>query len=209
MADLQAKESHPLRWPDNVGRTLLNDRLDQRQWKKQSSVYVKQVAHELQLLGAAIVEITYNEGDLAKKDSGVAIWYSRQRSKDTSWQRVLQIDNPNPDRAEIDKAFKRLVMANKCHPDQIAGGSGGDVRLYVKLEDAWRNAKAYLEGDNAYELRNCVPMDRYIEIRQNLAAAKLYLSHWRAMMRLGNPSTVERTMDRGFHAALTTGAGAI
>jgi hypothetical protein len=206
---MESKESTPLKWPENYGRTLIDDRLDQRQWKKQTSVYVKQVIHELSLLGAAIVRITYNGPDLAEKDPGVAIWYSRQRTKDTSWQRGLRIDNPNPSRSEIDKAFKRLVMEYKCHPDQITAGSKGDLRQYMKLEEHWRNAKAWLEGESAYDLKNCLPMDRYVEIRQNMAAAKLYLSHLRALYRLGNPSVVESMMDRGLVAALPAKASEV
>lgn len=205
---MQVDERHPLRWPENYGRTLIDDRIDQKAWKKQTSFYVKQVAHELELLGAATITVTYNEGDAIKRDPGVAIWFSRQRSKDTSWQRTLQIDNPSPTRQEIDKAFKRLVMEYKCHPDQIAAGSGGDTKMYVKLDEAWRTAKAYVEGDNPYDLKNCLPMDRYVTVHQNMAGAKLYLSHLRALYRLGNPSVVESMMDRGLQATLTAGSGA-
>lgn len=199
-------ESFPLKWPENFGRTLIDERINQKAWKKQQSVYVKGIAHELELLGASTAMITYNEkGD---RDPGVAIWYSRQRSKDTSWQRTLRIDNPNPTPEEIDKQFRALVMEYKCHPDQITAGSTGDPKMYVKLDEARRNAKAYAQGDNPYDLKNCLPIDRYVEVRQNMAAAKLYLEHLRAMYRLGNPFVVESMMDRGLQAKLTDGAGA-
>lgn len=209
MADqLKAEIQNPLKWPDNFGRTLIDDRINQKAWKKQMSIYIKAVAHELELLGAKVVLITYNEREAdAAKDPGVAIWYSRQRSKDTSWQRVLRLDNPNPTRDDIDKAFRARVMQEKCHPDQITGGSGGDPKMYVQLDEARRNAKAYVEGDNPYDLKNCLPMDRYVEVRQNMAGAKLYLEHLRAMYRLGNPFVVESMMERGLHAALTAGSG--
>lgn len=205
---MKAEEKNPLKWPDNFGRTLIEERINQKAWKKQLSVYVKAVVHELELLGANSVMITYNERTQdAEKDPGVAVWYSRQRSKDTSWQRVLRVDNPNPTREEIDKAFKRRVVEEKCHPDQIAGGSRGDAKVYIKLDEAWRNAKAYLDGDNPYDLKNCLPMDRYIDVRQNMAGAKLYLEHLRAMYRLGNPFVVENMMEQGLRAALTAGEG--
>jgi hypothetical protein len=203
---LEVKVETPLKWPKNFGRTLIDERITQKAWKKQLSVYVKDVGHQLELLGANIVLITYNEVG-SERDPGVAVWYSRQRSKDTSWQRVLHLDNPNPTREEIDKAFKSRVMQEKCHPDQIAGGSGGDAKTYIKLDEAWRNAKAYLDGDNPYDLKNCLPMDRYIDVRQNMAGAKLYLEHLRAMYRLGNPFVVESMMDQGLRAALTSGSG--
>lgn len=206
---MECRETSPLKWPENFSRTLIGERLNQKAWKKQTSVYVKAVARELELFGAGIVTITFNQGDLAAKDPGVAVWYSRQRSKDTSWQRVLHIDNPNPTREEIDKAFKGRVMEEKCHPDQIAGGSRGDAKMYIKLDEARRNAKAYIEGDDPYSLKNCLPMDRYVEVRQNMAAAKLYLDHLRAMYRLGNPFVVESMMDRGLIAALPARAGTV
>jgi hypothetical protein len=210
MNDIEVKLETPLKWPNNFGRTLIEERLNQKAWKKQLSVYVKTVGHELELLGARTVLITYNERALdAERDPGVAIWYSRQRSKDTSWQRVLRLDNPNPTREQIDKAFKTRVMEERCHPDLIAGGSGGDAKMYIKLDEAWRNAKAYIEGDNPYDLKNCLPMDRYVDVRQNMAGAKLYLEHLRAMYRLGNPFVVESMMDRGLHAALTSGSGEV
>jgi hypothetical protein len=203
MTKLEVKVEKSLKWPESFGRTLIDERINQKAWKKQLSVYITAVTHELELLGAGIVLITYNERERdAGKDPGVAVWYSRQRSKDTSWQRVLRLDDPNPSREQIDKAFKTRVMEEKCHPDQIAGGSRGDAKMYIKLDEAWRNAKAYLDGDNPYDLKNCLPMDRYVDVRQNMAGAKLYLEHLRAMYRLGNPFVVESMMDRGLHAAL-------
>lgn len=201
---MEFKETTPLRWPEGFGRTLIQERKSQRAWKKQMSVYVKQGMHELSLLGAGLAEISYNtDTELARKDPGVAIWFSVTRTKDTSWQVGLQIDNPNPTRQEIDKAFKRLSM--KHHPDQVAGGSGGDVKVYMKLEEHWRNAKAWIQGESVYTLNNCLPCDLYDEPRQNMAALKLVLSHLRALQRLGNPFIVERMVERSFRTALTAG----
>lgn len=198
---MEHKETNPLRWPEGFGRTLIGDRKSQKAWKKQMSVYVKQAMHELSLLGAGMAEITYNhDQDLAKRDPGVAVWFSVTRTKDTSWQTVLQIDNPNPTRQEIDKAFKRLSF--KHHPDQVAGGSGGDVKAYMKLEENWRSAKAWIQGESIYTLENCMPMDLYEEPRQNMAGIKLYFAHLRALQRLGSPFIVERTMNQSFRAAL-------
>jgi hypothetical protein len=202
---MQVDERHPLKWPEGFGRTLINERKDQRAWKKQTSVYIKAAMKELELLGAKSAAISWNEDpNLAKRDPGVAIWFSMERKQDTSWQRVLQIDNPNPDPSEIDKAFKRLSF--KHHPDQVAGGSGGDVKIYMKLEEAWRNAKAWVTGESEFDLKNCLPCDLYVEVRQNMAALKLTLSHLRALQRLGNPFIVESMMERGL--ALPAGEAA-
>lgn len=202
---MEHKETSPLRWPEGFGRTLIGERKSQRAWKKQMPVYVKQAMHELALLGAGLAEISYNsDPELAKRDPGVAVWFSVTRTKDTSWQTGLQIDNPNPTRQEIDKAFKRLSF--KHHPDQVAGGSGGDVKAYMKLEEHWRNAKAWIQGESIYTLENCMPMDLYEEPRQNMAGIKLYFAHLRALQRLGSPFIVERMVNQSFRAALTANA---
>jgi hypothetical protein len=202
---MQSEEQHPLKWPEGFGRTLIAERREQRAWKKQMSIYIKQSTKELELLGAKTAVFTWNEGADAQRDPGVAIWFSMERSKDTSWQRTLQIDNPNPKRKEIDKAFKRLSF--KHHPDQVSGGSGGDVKIYMKLEEAWRSAKAWVQGDLGFDLQNCLPCDLYSEPRQNMAALKLTLAHLRALQRLGNPFIVESMMERGLRTALPAPAG--
>lgn len=199
---VQERKQSPLKWPDGFGRTLIADRRDMRAWKKQMSVYISQALKELKLLGAEQVTITWNEGPTAERDPGVAVWFSLQRKQDTSWQVALQIDNPNPSLDEINRQFKRLSF--KHHPDQVAAGSGGDVKVYMKLEEQWRNAKAWSKGENATTLTNCLPCDLYVEPRQNMAALRLTLSHLRALKRLGNPFIVESMMERGL-AALPEG----
>src|SRR5271170_640153 len=98
---MNLQEQHPLKWPESFGRTLIGERINQKAWKKQLSVYVKAVGHELELLGAKVVLITYNDRALeAERDPGVAVWFARQRPKDTAWQRSLHLDNPNPTRQE-------------------------------------------------------------------------------------------------------------
>lgn len=201
---MQVDERHPLKWPDGFGRTLIDERKDARAWKKQASVYIGQIKKELELLGAKTVVLSWNtDAEAARRDPGVAIWFSMERKKDTSWQRTLQIDNPNPTREEVDSAFKRL--SKKHHPDSVAGGSGGDVKMYMKLEEAWRNAKAWVTGDEGFNLQNCLPCDLYTEPRYNMAALKLTLGHLRALQRLGNPFIVESMMERGLRTALPAG----
>ena len=199
--NLQVQERNQLKWPEGVGRTLISDRQNKGAWKKQMSVYVSQAVRELELLGASGVEVTFNADPmLAKRDPGVAVWYSLTKSQDTSWQKILQIDDPNPTRQDIDKAFKRLSF--KHHPDQVTGGSGGDIKVYMNLEAAWRSAKAWVQGESGLEMNNCLPCDMFADPRQNMACLRLQLMHIRAMQRLGNPFVVERIMERGFRSAL-------
>jgi hypothetical protein len=185
-------EQHPLKWPEGFGRTLIEDRRDQRQWKKQISVYIKQSSKELELLGAKTAVITWNEGALAERDPGVAIWFSMERAKDTSWQRTLQIDNPQ---SHARWKWTRLSSGSRSSIIQIRwqAGSGGDVKIYMKLEESWRSAKAWVQGDTGFNLQNCLPCDLYIQPRMNMAALKLTLSHLRALKRLG------QSLHRGEH----------
>jgi hypothetical protein len=197
---MEIQEVTPLKWPEGFGRTLIDNRRDQRAWKKQYSVYSKAVAEELRKFSASAITITRNPPAEEKYDPGVAVWYSLKRTEDFSWQRGLQIDNPKPSIAEIDSAFKRL--AAKHHPDAVIGGSGGDVKLYMQFDEWRRAARTWVRGEFGNDLANCLPCDLYVEARQNLAAIKLTLAHLRALDRLGNPFIVERIMERSFRAAL-------
>jgi hypothetical protein len=197
---VEIADTTPLKWPEGYGRTLINDRQDRAAWKKQYSVYKEAVISELELLGASAVTITRNPPSDERVDPGVAVWFSRRRSQDTSWQLQLRIDKPNPTRQEIETAFKTL--AKDHHPDMVTRGSGGDVRIYMKLEAAKRQALAWIRGEGALDLDSCIPCDDYIEARQNLAAIKLILSHIRALERLGSPFIMERVMERTFRASL-------
>lgn len=197
---MEYQEATSLRWPDGYGRTLINERRTQGMWKKPYSVYVKGVADELRRFGASAVLITRQPPADEKYDPGVAVWFSLKKGDDTSWQQGLQIDSPKPSIGEIDTAFKRL--AAKHHPDSVAGGSGGDVKLYMKYDEWRRKAKAWVRGDNLLTPENCIPCDIFVEARQNIAAIKLILAHLRGLERLGNPFIVERVIERSFRAAL-------
>jgi hypothetical protein len=203
---MDTQENTPLKWPDGFGRTLIESRHNQKAWKKQWSVYVKGVAEELRKFDAGAVTITRNAPSDERFDPGVAVWFSLKRSEDFSWQRGLGIDNPKPSLEEIDRAFKRL--AAKHHPDAVYGGSGGDVKLYMQYDEWRKQAKAWVRGESAFDLANCLPCDLYVEARQNLAAIKLTLAHLRALDRLGNPFMVERIMERSFRASLPAQASA-
>lgn len=201
---MEFKELIPLKWPEGWGRTFIDQRKHQGAWKKMYGYYEESVVKELERLGASSATISHNDLRKQDKDPGIAVWFSLKMSEDHSWQTELQIDNPNPTEDEIRQAFRRV--AGKHHPDQVANGSGGDVKMYLRLDEHKKKAMAWVRGDAA-ALDNCIPCDRFTEARQNLAAVSLALKAFRQLERVGVPSILERVMEHGFRTALPVGQG--
>lgn len=205
MADIQVQEQQPLKWPEGWGRTLIKDRKNRSAWKKPFLFYRDQVVAELKRFGAQAVTITKNIND---KDPGIAVWFSMKPAEDFSWQTALQIENPVPSLQEIDDAFRRL--AKRHHPDAVANGSGGDVQQYLKLQEHKRKARAWiLSKDSTDGLDNCIPMDLFGTMQQNMAGIASTLRHLRGLEALGQPSIVERVIERTFRTALPQNASTV
>lgn len=199
-AKLESRDETPLRWPEGWSRTLIDNRKTQHSWKKPFSVYRDAVIKELDRMGVSAVMISRNELSKERLDPGVAVWFSLKAPSDFSWQTGLQLDNPVPSLDEIDSAFRRL--AQKHHPDAVANGSGGDVAMFHKLSDYRKKARAWVLGDNAQKHDNCIPCDRFTDARQNLAAIRSALAHFRGLERVGIPAILERVMSSAFKTAL-------
>jgi hypothetical protein len=197
---LEVHDESPLKWPEGWSRTLIENRKSQASWKKLFSFYRDSVLHELEKMNVSAVTISRNDGDLVRRDPGVAVWFSIKPVADWSWQSGLQIDSPIPSLDEIDSAYKRL--ARKHHPDAVANGSGGDIQTYHKLTEYRKKARAWVLGGDTLSHGNCLPMDRFVDSRQNLAAIAAALRHFRGLERLGMPAIVERVMSTAFKAAL-------
>jgi hypothetical protein len=193
--ELEHKELVPLKWPEGWRRTLIEQRKDRSAWKRPLSVYRDQVLKELDRIGVTAATISFNEGEKARLDPGVAVWFSVKPAADFSWQAGLHLDNPAPTLTEIDDAYRALAM--KYHPDK-----GGDIEMFKRIRDYRDKAKAWVLGTNAPALDNCIPCDRFTEVRQNLAAIRLALAAFRQLERVGIPAILERVMDRAFKAAL-------
>lgn len=200
MSKLEAQEESPLKWPEGWSRTLIDQRKSIASWKKPFGFYRDAVISELEKMKVSSAMISRNEGTLAQRDPGVAVWFSIKQIADWSWQSGLQIDNPIPSLDEIDVAYKRL--ARKHHPDAVANGSGGDIQTYHKLTDYRKKARAWVLGGDTVNHGNCIPMDRFTDARQNLAGIRAALAHFRGLERLGMPAIVERVMSTAFKAAL-------
>ena len=201
---IQVVEQSTLKWPEGWGRTLIDHRKSRSAWKKPYSAYRDAVVNELEKIGVTAVTISRNESSKERMDPGVAVWFSLKPLDDFSWQTGLQLENPAPSLDEIDSAFRRL--AQKHHPDAVANGSGGDVQMFHRLSEYRKRARAWVLGQNAPTLDNCIPCDRFVEVRQNLAAIRLALAAFRQLERVGIPAILERVMDRAFKTALPSQA---
>lgn len=197
---METNDEIPLRWPEGWARTLISQRKPQAAWRRDLTFYRSAVLKELGRIGVTNVTISRNDRNAERVDPGVAVWFSLKPADDFSWQTALHIDNPAPTLKEIDDAFRR--QAQKHHPDAIANGSGGDEAMFRRLREYRDKAKAWVLGTSAPVLDNCIPCDKFVETRQNLAAVANALRAFRALERVGIPAILERVMDRAFKAAL-------
>jgi hypothetical protein len=199
--ELQPSIESTLRWPDGWPRTLIEHRQSRNAWRKAIMEYQKAITKELIAMKVTAASITFNPPSV--RDPGVAVWYSLESAEDVSWQIGLQIDNPAPTLDQIDSAFKRLAL--KCHPDTHPDDPSA-LEMFKKINAFRDSARAYILGTAAPRLENCIPMDRFVDVKQNLAGVRLFLSYVRGMERLGGPAVVKRIMERTFRTALTAGA---
>lgn len=195
-SEITVEIKSPLRWPDGWPRTLIEHRESRNAWRKPVGDYQKAISKELIAMKVSAAAITYNP--VGSRDHGVAVWYSFEAIDDFSWQIGLQINHPAPTLEEIDSAYKSLAL--KHHPDR-----GGDIEMFKKLTGYREAARAYVLGTAAPKLDNCVPMDLFVDVKQNLAGVRLFLSYLRGMERLGGPTVVRRIMERTFRTALVAG----
>lgn len=200
MPKLTLEESTSLKWPEGWSRTLIDNRKSQASWKRPYHFYRDALVKELERMGVVSATITRSESGKERLDPGVTLWFSLKPTEDFSWQTGLQLDNPAPSLDEIDSAYRRL--AQKHHPDAVANGSGGDIQMFHRLTEYRKKARAWVLGSHAPAHDNCIPMDRFTDARQNLAAICAALRHFRGLERLGMPAILERVMSSAFKAAL-------
>ena len=195
----EAENLIPLKWPEGWTRTPIGDRKPQAAWKKSMTVYGQGVTQELIRLGAVSATISHHEAFKERLDPGVAVWFAMKKKEDFSWQAGLRLESPLPTLEEIERAYKQLTGTH--HPDAVANGSGGDVQIFYRLAEWREQARAWIQGKPPVH-EHCIPCDRFNEIRLNLAAIRLALSHFRGLERVGTPAILERVMERAFKAAL-------
>ncbi len=192
-------EHPPLQWPDGQERTLIDRRVAKNGWKKTFRQYVERLTKQLQTLGIEEATISFNPSPMDRQDPGVALYFSKPRKDDYSWQVALGIDSPMPTLDQINAAFKAKAMIH--HPDRVAAGSGGDPKLYTQFDEHRKKAVAWVKGTDQNKREYGIAVDRCTEPRWNLEAIRRILIAVATMDEYGNPGTLERTF-RGFKVAL-------
>lgn len=188
-----------LRWPDGVERTRIQDREKAERWKGNWDDTRVRLAKELWRMGCTSVLVTRAEGEDARLDPGVAVWFSRTKP-DFSWQQGLDLYNPAPKIDEIEAAFK--LRAKKVHPDSFGGG---DPEAFMQVTK-WRDqARAWVTGTYAHPNEYVMAIDQYKEARWNLKALQLAFFYMRQLEKVGAPSILSQTLG-AFRAKLTGGS---
>lgn len=198
MAKQQSKvrvsDQSPLKWADGWDRIPIGERRDMKAWKKPFTYYRDALVQQLERLGANEVVISFNNGDEARRDPGVTVYFSRPVKEDYSWQMGLGIDNPAPTLQEIEDAYRKRAMVH--HPDR-----GGDVEIFKKLGAYRIAARAWIMNAQRSDHEFALPCDRFKEPRWNLNALRLGIAALRRLEEYGLPGMLERTF-RGFRVAL-------
>lgn len=187
-----------LEWPAGTPRTLLGNREANSQWKKPTSYYEEALIKELDRLGVVGIKITTNA---TAQDPGVAVWISRQRPTDYSWQQLLGIDSPSPAREEIGKAYREKVAP--YHTDR---SDKGDVEMFLLLTKARDRAYEWIEMSEGRTHNMVIACDRWKEARLNLNAIRLMIGAIRTGERVGTTSMMEKAF--AGYAAITENSSA-
>jgi hypothetical protein len=193
-------EPYPLVWPDGWPRTLLRDRQERKAWKDSIYAAAEKLRKELHRSKALSFVITCNIPPAGKNyaqvpepaDTGVAVWFSREHKDDYSWQEVLRISSPSPSEKEITDAFKSL--AGQYHPDK-----GGDLNIYMRYDEARKNALDFIARKTGTTYGQSVAIDTFNSVRLNMQAIRMALGYMRGLELCGAPSILERAFE-GFAA---------
>jgi hypothetical protein len=187
-----------LEWPAGTPRTLIGNREPNSQWKKPTSYYEEMLTRELDRLGVVGIRITTNN---TAQDPGVAVWISRQRAADYSWQQLLAIDSPQPTREEISKAYReKIAPYHTDRPDK------GDVEMFLLLTKARDRALEWIEMSEGRTHNMVIACDRWKEARLNLNAIRLNIAALRQIERCGTSAMMEKAF--AGYAAITENVSA-
>lgn len=125
-------------------------------------------------------------------DVGVAVYFSRKRKEDFSWQDALGIHSPAPTEEQVQAAYRRL--AAQYHPDR-----GGDVAMFQSVTRHRDNALAWINRTTTQDFDYVIACDQFKEVRLNMAAIVMTIKAIRQIERCGTSSLLERAF-KGFSA---------
>jgi hypothetical protein len=187
-----------LEWPAGTPRTRIDSREPNSQWKKTASFYETALLKEFDRMGVVAVKITMNN---TVQDPGVAVWVSRQKEADYSWQDLLGIIDPQPSKEEISRAYRiKVAPFHTDRPDK------GDIEMFMLLTKARDRAIEWIEMSEGHLHNYAIACDRYKEARWNLNAIRLTIAAMRTIERCATSALMEK-MFSGL-AALTEGSSA-
>lgn len=189
------KETYPLAWPEGWLRTRIQDREVRAAWKKSERQSIEALEVELKRFGVLSAVLTRKDpADFrGAPDPSVALWFSRKRKDDFSWQDALGIKNPAPEREEIDSAYRTL--ARKYHPDM----GGGDIEMFRAITAHYKNAVTYVERLTGKTHELSIACDKYEQAKWNINAIRMTLHSLRQIERDGASALLEQAM-KGFTA---------
>lgn len=210
------KEPYTLAWPEDWPRTLLRDRQERKAWKDtllQTVTKLRKELHRSKALSFVIScnippsgptvdsntgrQLDYKFLDVPPPpDVGVAVWFSRQRKDDYSWQETLHITSPAPSEKEILDAFKRA--AAKFHPDNPYTGDGN---IYMRYDEAKKKALDFISRKTGTNYQRVIAIDTFNEVRLNMQAVRMALAYLRGLETCGAPMILERAFE-GFAAQI-------
>lgn len=202
MIENKVIEPYPLVWPEGWPRTLLRDRLDRKAWKDTLLQSADKLRKELQKTKVLSFVITCNIPPSGRNfaevpepaDTGVAVWFSRQRDDDYSWQETLHIASPSPSEREIGEAFKRL--AAQYHPDNPRTG---DINIYMRYDEARKRALDFIGRKTGANYVQVLPCDLFRSVKWNMRSLQMSLSYLRGLENCGGTRILERAFE-GFAA---------
>lgn len=184
-----------LQWPAGTPRTRIDARESNSQWKKTMTFYQDALVKEFGRMGVVAIKITSNN---TVQDPAVAVWVSRQKEADYSWQELLGISDPSPTPAEIGSAYRSKVAP--YHTDQPGKG---DLEMFLLLTKARDRAMEWIEMTEGHLHNYAIACDRWKEARWNLNAIRLTVGATRQIERCASSALMEK-MFSGF-AQITEG----
>lgn len=195
---------NPLEWPEGWERTRIQDRKRNAAWKKpfkeaQASFLAELGRMAIGDVAIGDVVISFNSDvNEARRDPGVAVYFSKFRKPDYAWIDALGLDTPVPTLAQIDDAFKRKALT--CHPDRYPE-EPAKAELFVRLTNHRQHAIDWVKGTQKRQHEYVIACDKYDEVRLNLMALRSAVAAFRTIERVGVPGILEHTL-LGFKTAL-------